>query len=147
MVKLFIPFALLAISASLILAKGPEFSSYISFSRREASDNDLFARDSGDETDNVALEQREPVVPLAVMSRIARVGSSIVGRIRHFASDRRSSKSIRKLSKRDLDPEDEVDFVAREDDGDDMFERELDMVEREMSDEDILSREVDEDMY
>ena len=51
--------------------------------------------------------------------------------------------------KRDLEAEDELELIAREDidEMDEVVERELDVLGREMNDDDILGREVVDGLY
>jgi len=160
MVKTVIYLSLVAISASSVLAEVPE--AY----RREASDNDLLARNSDDflegrdypetmfsrEDDIATLQEREPFFFLGpLIGMAARVGAKVAakkvaqkvakGVVKHKVKEQQN-----KRRKRELESEDELDLAARGD-MDEFVERELDMIEREMNEDDILERELEEDLY
>jgi hypothetical protein len=138
--------------AKSILAKVPE-----AFERREASENDLVARNSdvvleernspetmfSREDDTASLQEREPSPFFgALIGVAARVG----GRIAARAGARHANHRAQNRRRRDLEPEDELDLASRED-MDELTERELDMIEREFNEDDILEREVEDELY
>jgi hypothetical protein len=161
MVKAFIYFTLIALSASSVLAEVPE-----AYNRRESPEDEVLARESDDileereyaptmfsrEDDTASLQEREPFAFLAPLIGIAaRVGGRVAARAgarvgRRVANDRINQRRNNRRRRRDLEPEDELDIAARED-MDELAERELDMVEREMNENDITEREVLEDDF
>jgi len=76
-----------------------------------------------------------------------KLGTSVLNNVIKTKMQNPKRRSNRR--KRDLEAEDELELIAREDidEMDEVVERELDVLGREMNDDDILGREVVDGLY